>query len=243
MSLLYHLAQHCKTVRDKEGHTYSEARRTLHSKSKFPLKRFAQNLYLLSELVDYAIKQRAKNNGWTIPSYPDKINMPNDIFSPLPTAAALKEVRSTVYLTDEKIGWLGELGKAVRSPQAKVRAKLIGKRPAYCTIDQKEESSSCLKVKVSSGVILGHTVPNVHEGGPPRDARRMSVTMRTMRRSQVMRKRSTPQSPNRQHQPRTGTCLKEMTARWKEAVKRLRSVEEHADEPRFASSLSWFSLS
>jgi len=78
-----------------------------------------QNLYLLSELADYAIKQRAHNNSWTIPSYPDKINMPGDIFSSLPTAAAIKEVRTTVYLTDEKISWLGEMGKAVKSPQPK----------------------------------------------------------------------------------------------------------------------------
>jgi hypothetical protein len=105
---------------------------------------------LLSELADYAIKQRAQNNGWTIPSYPDKINMPKDIFSPLPTAAAAKEVRSTVYLTDEKIGWIGEMGKNMKSPQAKVCAGYLCETLLISVTDQEEESSSGVKVKVSA---------------------------------------------------------------------------------------------
>jgi hypothetical protein len=46
--------------------------------------------------------------------------MPTDIFSPLPSTVAMKTVRSTVYLTDEMIEWLGDIGKPMKSPQAKV---------------------------------------------------------------------------------------------------------------------------
>jgi hypothetical protein len=149
VSLLYHLAQQCKTVRDKEGHTYSEVSCAQYA-TPSPTNQPIQNLYLLSELADYAIKQRAQNNGWTIPSYPDKINMPKDIFSPLPTAAAAKEVRSTVYLTDEKIGWIGEMGKAMKSPQAKVNTTYFCERLLISVTDQEEESSSGVKVEVSA---------------------------------------------------------------------------------------------
>jgi hypothetical protein len=76
--------------------------------------------------------------------------MPKDIFSPLPTAAAAKEVRSTVYLTDEKIGWIGEMGKTVKSPQAKVCTEYLCETLLISIIDQEEESSSSVKVKVSA---------------------------------------------------------------------------------------------
>jgi hypothetical protein len=46
--------------------------------------------------------------------------MPNDLFSPLSSSETAKKVRSTVYLTDEMIGYLGEIGKPSKSPQAKV---------------------------------------------------------------------------------------------------------------------------
>ena len=76
--------------------------------------------------------------------------MPKDIFSPLPTAAAAKEVRSTVYLTDEKIGWIGEMGKAMKSPQAKVCTTHLYEALLISITGQETESSSCVKAKVSA---------------------------------------------------------------------------------------------
>ena len=45
--------------------------------------------------------------------------MPADILSPLPPDVA-KKVRTTVYLTDEMVGWLGEVGKSLKPVPAKV---------------------------------------------------------------------------------------------------------------------------
>ncbi|PVF91902.1 hypothetical protein CPB86DRAFT_777592 [Serendipita vermifera] len=105
ISLLFHLAQQCKTVRDNAGESYSN------------------NLYLLSELTEYAIKQRAQSHGWTIPSYPNKVTMPSDLFSPLSSPEAVKKIRSTVYLTDEMIGYLGEIGKPLKAVQTKTKKR------------------------------------------------------------------------------------------------------------------------
>ncbi|KAG8757054.1 hypothetical protein FRC14_002423 [Serendipita sp. 396] len=116
VSLLYHLAQQCKTVRDNAGHTFSE------------------RLYLLSELAEYVIKQRAQELSWTIPAYPERVHMPMDIFKSLPPET-VKEIRKTVYLTDEMIEWIIEMEKARKSAQPKARkrrakAETKAKRPA-----------------------------------------------------------------------------------------------------------------
>jgi sister-chromatid-cohesion protein PDS5 len=79
----------------------------------------SQRLYLLSEIADYVIKERAQNQGWTIPPYPNAVGMPKDIMRPLSPEAA-KRVRSKVYLTEEMIEVLGEVGKNPKSIQPKV---------------------------------------------------------------------------------------------------------------------------
>ncbi|KAG8829342.1 hypothetical protein FRC17_006732 [Serendipita sp. 399] len=111
VSLLYHLAQQCKTVRDKAGHTFSE------------------HLYLLSELAEYVIRQHAQEVSWTIPSYPERTNMPVDIFSPLPPEAA-KEIRKTVYLTEEMVEWIVDEEKARKLAQPKTRKRRAPKTEA-----------------------------------------------------------------------------------------------------------------
>lgn len=47
--------------------------------------------------------------------------MPLDIFSALPSPAAEKTIRNTVYLTEEMIEWVGEIGKPMKEVQPKVR--------------------------------------------------------------------------------------------------------------------------
>jgi len=83
ISLLYHLAGKAKTVRDAEGHTFSE------------------NLYALSEMANEVIKRHAKLHSWSLPSYPGKVKMPSDIFRPLPSPEAANKILRTTYLPQE----------------------------------------------------------------------------------------------------------------------------------------------
>lgn len=74
MSLLFHLAQRAKTVRDVEDGR-------------------SENLYRASELAQEVLKARARALGWTIPSFPGKVKIPMDVFKPLGSVEAGKQVR------------------------------------------------------------------------------------------------------------------------------------------------------
>lgn len=109
ISLLYHLAMKGKTVRDPEGHTFSE------------------NLYIICELAQDLIKTRAHAHSWTIQSYPGKVKLPGDILRPQPNAETSSKVLKTVYLPEETIAWLAELSRTTkekkeRRPPAKRKA-------------------------------------------------------------------------------------------------------------------------
>ncbi|EDR01919.1 uncharacterized protein LACBIDRAFT_254367 [Laccaria bicolor S238N-H82] len=110
ISLLYHLAMKGKTVRDPEGHTFSEASR---------LSR--QNLYIICELAQDLIKTRAHAHSWTIQSYPGKVKLPGDILRPQPNAETSSKVLKTVYLPEETIAWLAELSRTTKVRESMTR--------------------------------------------------------------------------------------------------------------------------
>ncbi|KAF8999085.1 armadillo-type protein [Cyathus striatus] len=100
VSLIYHLASKGKTVRDPDSHGDSE------------------NFYVMCELAQDLIKNRAQLHSWSIPSYPGKVKMPSDIFRPHPSAEVAKKVMSTIYLPEETRKWLSELTKPATKPTA-----------------------------------------------------------------------------------------------------------------------------
>ncbi|KAG6836734.1 hypothetical protein H0H93_004140 [Arthromyces matolae] len=104
VSLLFHLAQKCKTIRDAESHTFTE------------------NLYVIAELAQELIKIHANRRSWTIPSYPGKVRLPGDILRPLPNPEAAKEIAKTIYLPEETVAWLGSLVNP-KTEKKKVPAK------------------------------------------------------------------------------------------------------------------------
>ncbi|KAF9474133.1 hypothetical protein BDN70DRAFT_899215 [Pholiota conissans] len=84
ISLLYHLAQKGKTVRDPESHGSS------------------QNFYIMSEVAQILIKARAQQNSWLLASYPGKVRLPADILRPLPNVEVINRILKTVYLLSAK---------------------------------------------------------------------------------------------------------------------------------------------
>lgn len=110
--LLYHLAMKCKTVCDRESYTHTE------------------NLYAVSELAQELIKVHARLHSWSIQSYPGRVLLPVDIFRPLPNAEAVKKIVKTVYLPDETITWLAEIGKPNIKTSASSRSLLPKERKA-----------------------------------------------------------------------------------------------------------------
>ncbi|KAF9482670.1 hypothetical protein BDN70DRAFT_399452 [Pholiota conissans] len=83
ISLLYHLAQKGKTVRDPESHGSS------------------QNFYIMCEVAQILIKARAQQNSWLLASYPGKVRLPADILRPLPNVEATNQILKTVYLSEQ----------------------------------------------------------------------------------------------------------------------------------------------
>ncbi|KAH8090375.1 armadillo-type protein [Filobasidium floriforme] len=79
VTLLYYLANRIKTVQD--------------------IKESGDRLYLLSELAQLLLQQRAQAQQWSIDQYSGKHNMPSDIFARLPNSDVSKEIARKQYLT------------------------------------------------------------------------------------------------------------------------------------------------
>ncbi|KAJ7207075.1 armadillo-type protein [Mycena pura] len=113
ISLLYHLAMKCKTVRDAESHHHTE------------------NLYVVSELAQELIKLWAHSHGLNIVTYPGKVKLPPDILRPLPNAETSREIMSKVYLSDEMQAWVKEKYSSTKERKDKERKeRAVVKRKA-----------------------------------------------------------------------------------------------------------------
>jgi len=109
ISLIFHLAEKLKTIRDAESDQYSE------------------RVYALSDLSQRVIQSYAKSRSWTLTNIPaGKTKLPSDIFHPLPDAATANKILRTRYLPEETYQWLEGQGK-VTKPEPKERAE--GRKP------------------------------------------------------------------------------------------------------------------
>jgi sister-chromatid-cohesion protein PDS5 len=70
------------------------------------------NLYVLSDLAQAVIRKWQEKKGWTMQSYPGKIGLSKDLFSPMQSHAAAQEVAEKQYLPEEMDDLLGALIKA-----------------------------------------------------------------------------------------------------------------------------------
>ena len=97
ISLIFHLAEKVKTVRDAESDKYNEvwAKR---ERSLSQLTHCSQNVYALSDLSQRMIQLYAKARSWTLTNIPSgKTKLPSDIFHPLPDAATANKVCETTF--------------------------------------------------------------------------------------------------------------------------------------------------
>ncbi|PWN88107.1 hypothetical protein FA10DRAFT_268328 [Acaromyces ingoldii] len=98
-SFLFHLANRIKTIRDAESTGHSEI------------------LYSLAELTALLIKRRAQAYGWTLTTYRAGVNLPDDIFKPLPNPEIQKQIIKKQYLSDEMVEHFSEPLKVGRHAQ------------------------------------------------------------------------------------------------------------------------------
>lgn len=100
INLLYYLANRIKTVRDikESGDVQNSSLSDVRASDmvlKFCLNR--QRLYMLSELAQLLLQQKALAQQWSIDQYSGKHNMPSDIFAKLPNVDVSKEVRWPIF--------------------------------------------------------------------------------------------------------------------------------------------------
>ncbi|KAI5477658.1 hypothetical protein MNV49_006044 [Pseudohyphozyma bogoriensis] len=158
---IYHLALRLKTVRDAAG------------------PEFDTNLYILAEVAQHLLSQTSKANGWAIPTHPEQVPLPNDIFR---AAVDAKKNVKTTYLAPEvleklssgkatKVARLNKRPKAPpRSPKAKAapKAKRVSKKKAD-KWDPDADDSSDEEVEDADSDESEAEVVNKRPRGPPKD--------------------------------------------------------------------------
>ncbi|KAI8996056.1 armadillo-type protein [Gaertneriomyces semiglobifer] len=80
-SMLYYVSSKLKTFAD------------LHAKS-------SENLYVLSDLAQVLIQERAADKGWSLPSYPGNVHLPKELVGKLPSDLGLENARKS-YLPED----------------------------------------------------------------------------------------------------------------------------------------------
>lgn len=103
VSTLYYVASRVKQFRDGtiDGKIYDNlsANHELNEVDEFPKE--VENLYMMSELSQLIIKESSDSKNWSILSWPGKIPMPNDLFSPMTTTFEAQMIISKVYIDGE----------------------------------------------------------------------------------------------------------------------------------------------
>ncbi len=72
----------------------------------------SENLYVLSDLAQAVIRKWQDKKGWTMQSYPGKIGLSKDLFSPMQSHAAAQQVAEKQYLPEKMDDLLSALIKA-----------------------------------------------------------------------------------------------------------------------------------
>ncbi|KAK4052801.1 Sister chromatid cohesion protein pds5 [Microbotryomycetes sp. JL201] len=133
VSYLWHLAQIMKTIQDR---TVPECN---------------TNLYILSELAQHLIKQKAKAHSWAIQSLPPSAvpKLPSDIFKPVADKTLVKQVINTTYLEDQmlpEVTFKHSTNKIVKVKSA-VPAKRKSPKAKQTSASRRRSSSGFKKAK------------------------------------------------------------------------------------------------
>lgn len=93
ISLLYYLASRVKQFRD------GIIDQSLYETQPFPKE--VNNLYCVAELCQLVIKEYSVVKNWPILSWPGKIQLPGDLFSPMMSTGEAQAIISKVYIGDD----------------------------------------------------------------------------------------------------------------------------------------------
>lgn len=96
VSLLYYLASRVKQYRDA----------TIDDESLYdqtPLPQAVTNLYSIAELVQLIIKELCELRNWSMQTWPGKIKLSLDLFSPMKSTLEAQSIVTKVYIPDELI--------------------------------------------------------------------------------------------------------------------------------------------
>ena len=125
VSLLYYFASRVKQYRD------SQVNQELYRLENVPDQ--AMNLYRVAELCQLMIKELADSKNWNLQTYPGKMQLPSDIFSPIGDYQEAQRTISKIYIPDEvQVALLQHLRKIMGSHYTKRTAsvrKATAKKP------------------------------------------------------------------------------------------------------------------
>lgn len=127
VSLLYYFASRIKQYRDAtvDGDLYDVN----------PLPTEVTNLYCVSELAQWIIKELCDLRGWTLQTWPGKVKLATDLFGPMKSTKEAHTIMSKVYISDEV--------------QSKLKSLLKYK---LANFNKKKSRSSTMKLSTTSEV-------------------------------------------------------------------------------------------
>lgn len=70
-----------------------------------------QHLYMLSELAQMIIRNRAHQAQWNLTMYPGKVRLPNDIFANLPSVDVQSRMARHTFLSEDVQAWAKSFGR------------------------------------------------------------------------------------------------------------------------------------
>ena len=103
LSLIYHVAQRVKSVRDAISPSPSDGSRAPNADTVANNTDPSENLYTLSDLAQVVIRRYEEAQNWSMQTFSGKIHMPAKIFSPLCGHNAAQDIAQRQYLPDEAV--------------------------------------------------------------------------------------------------------------------------------------------
>ncbi|TXT14456.1 uncharacterized protein COLE_00649 [Cutaneotrichosporon oleaginosum] len=76
-----------------------------------------QHLYMLSELSQIIIRNRAHQAQWNLTMYPGKVRLPNDIFANLPSVDVQSRMARHTFLSEDVQAWAKSFGRKMHATQ------------------------------------------------------------------------------------------------------------------------------
>ena len=103
LSLIYHVAQRVKSVRDGiDPMPKDPAKLSTHS----------EGLYVLSDLAQTVIRRYEEQHGWNLQSYPAKLKLPAGLFASLPSHEIAQKIAMKQFLPEEVADAMDDVVKA-----------------------------------------------------------------------------------------------------------------------------------